>query len=208
MALPSSLSRRPAAVAPSLAGPLPGLLLGLALGLLAAAGCARRGAAPEAFPPVRLGMARVAARDALAAAGARIVEESPRMLRAVGRDSRVAEEVFLFYDGRLAAWTQHLAEPASRASFARVSRQLAHFYGAPTEERDDGLVLAARYRLGEEGGRVLLSGYVGDGKGSAPLMVRVEDASVLRSLVRELAREDRAGSDSADSGDAARRTAP
>jgi hypothetical protein len=176
--------------------------LGLVLGLLLAAGCARRGEAPEEFPPVRLGMSRAATHDALAATGARIVEESPRMLRAVGRDRRVAEEVFLFYDGRLAAWTQHLAEPASRASFARTSRQLARSFGAPTEERDDGLVLAARYRLREEGGRVLLSGYVGGGRGSAPLMVRVEDASVLRSLVRELAREERAAADSADTGKA------
>jgi hypothetical protein len=164
------------------------------LGLLLASGCGRRATVPEEFPPVQLGMSRAETRDVVAGGGTRIAEDTPQMLRVTGRDSRVAEEVFLFYDGKLAAWTLRFAKPASRGSFQRVQRRLTLTFGEPMEERDDGLVLAARWRGREQGGRVLLSGFVGGRGGNAPLMVRVEDASVVRRLIRSLDKTAAAGS--------------
>ena len=165
---------------------IPALLLS---SLLLSAGCARRGAPPAEFPPVTLGMTRAAAQRALARTPGRIADEDARMLRVVGRDQRVEEEIFLFYDGKLAAWTMRFVEPASRASFARRRGDLSRSLGKPGEETDNGLVLTARWRTPQPGGRVLLSGYVGGGMGHNPLMVRVEDASALPGLLRQMRRE-------------------
>ncbi len=175
---------------------LPGLLC-LALGLWLAAGCARRGDAPSEFPPVQVGMTFAAAHDRLAAGPGRIVESTPRMLRLVGRDRRVAEEVFLFFDGKLAAWTLRFARPATPESFRREARRLTAFYGKPAELEDRGLVLMARWRARQPGSRVLLSGYVGGRADNAPLMVRFEDASVLGSLIRQMVRDERAADSAA-----------
>lgn len=153
-------------------------------------GCAPRGAAPEEFPPVHLGMSRSAVLEALAATPARLLEETPQVVRAAGRDPRVVEEVFLFYDGDLAAWTQRLAEPASRESFAREHARFTRYFGEPLEGTDNGLVLTSRWRMAEEKGRVLLSAYTGDRSGNAPLMVRAEDPSVVGSLIRQMSREE------------------
>jgi hypothetical protein len=161
----------------------------LLLSLCVLAGCARPGGTPQEFPPARLGMAQAEVRAALAKAGANLIDDSPRVLRATGRDARVAEEVFLFYDGRLAAWTQRLEEAATRTSFARARGRYTRCFGRPIERGDNGLVLTARWRLPGQEGRVLLSAYVGDRSGRAQLMVRVEDPSVLRSLIRQMGRE-------------------
>lgn len=162
----------------------------LLLSLAAAPGCAPRGSAPEGFPPVHLGMSRSAVLEALAATPARLLEETPQVVRAAGRDPRVIEEVFLFYDGNLAAWTQRLAESSSRESFARESARFTRYFGEPIERTDEGLVLTARWRMAEEKGRVLLSAYTGDRSGNSPLMVRAEDPSVVRSLIRQMSREE------------------
>ncbi len=163
-----------------------------------AAGCARPEAPPE-FPPVRLGMRLAAVHEILVGGKGRIVESTPRLLRVTGRDRRVAEEVFLFYDGKLAAWTLRFARPATPESFRREARRLTAFYGKPIEITGRGLVLIARWRARQPGSRVLLSGYVGGRGASAPLMVRFEDASVLGSLIRQMARDQRAA-DSAATG--------
>lgn len=152
-------------------------------------GCSRRGAAPEDFPPVRLGMPRPDVQRVLARTRGRTVEEGPQMMRVAGRDARVAEEIFLFYDGKLAAWTMRFVEPASRAAFAHRRGELSRSLGRPGEETDNGLVLTARWRAARPGERVLLSGYVGGGMGHNPLMVRVEDASALPGLLRQMRRE-------------------
>jgi hypothetical protein len=152
--------------------------------------CAPRRGAPDEFPPVHLGMPRAEVRAALAQGRASVLEDSPRLLRAAGRDAGVAEETFLFYDGRLAAWTQRLEQPSTRATFAHVRGRYTRCFGEPFEVHDDGLVLVARWRYAAEKGRVLLSGYAGDRTGQARLMVRVEDPSVVRSLIRQMGRDE------------------
>jgi hypothetical protein len=170
--------------------------------VLAGAGCGRRGVVPEEFPPVHLGMPHAEARAALGSGSARIVEDNDRVIRVVGRDRRVEEEVFLFYQDRLAAWTARYPTPATRASFVRQTRRFTMAFGEPFESRDDGLVLSSRWKLPAGGGRLLLSGYVGSRGADSPLMARVEDPSVVRRLVRSLSGES-AGTDSM--GDSLRR---
>jgi hypothetical protein len=60
-------------------------------------------------------------------------------------------------------------------------------FGEPFENRDDGAVLMARWKLPDRSGRVLLSGFVAGRSPEHALMVRVEDPSVVRRLVRSLA---------------------
>jgi hypothetical protein len=162
------------------------VLLVLAL----AAGCSRRGQAPEEFPPVHLGTTRDEVRDQVLGGRTRVLLDTPQTLRIVDRDSRVAEEVFFFYDGRLAAWTLRFTRTSSRGSFDYASRRFDMAFGAPLEKSDNGLVLTSRWKLPQEHGLVVLSGYVADRTGRAPLMVRVEDPSVLRGLYRQMRREE------------------
>lgn len=179
---------------------LPRILAALCwLGLCVAVGCAPHPGTIAEFPPVRLGMSRADVLAAMTAGRASLLEDSPRLLRAANRDPRVAEEVFLFYDGRLAAWTQRLEERPTRQAFERARRRYTRAFGAPTETGDDGLVLTARWRDESQSGRVLLSGYIGDRTGQARLMVRVEDPSVVRSLIRQMGRDERRGGGGADS---------
>ena len=143
---------------------------------------------PEEFPPVRLGMERREVRRILEESDARIAEDNARLLRAVERDRRVAEEVFLFYKDRLAAFTIRYPGPATRAVFQRQSRRFGLTFGDPYEQRDDGMVLLARWRAEETGGRVLLSAFIG-GSGESPLMARIEDPSVVPRLIRQMERD-------------------
>ena len=156
---------------------------------------------PEEFPPVRLGMPYAEARDALVKDHATVTEQSAGMLRVTGRDRRVAEETFLFYEGTLAAWTARYPTQASRGNFMRETKRFTMAFGEPFESRDDGAVLLARWRLPDRSGRVLLSGFVAGRGPEHALMVRVEDPSVVRRLVRSLAGEGAAApADSAGSG--------
>lgn len=168
-----------------------GWLLALLLGLAA---CASDKGLPEEFPPVRLGMTNSEVRASVTRGnGATVLEQGERMLRVAGRDRRVAEEVFLFQDGRLAAWTLRYTNPASRSDIDRLTRRFNLAFGQPIEHADNGLVVSTRWKLPEGAGRVLLSGYVGGRGPQAPLMVRVEDPSVIRRLIRELRRESASG---------------
>lgn len=124
-------------------------------------------------------------RRSLSSAGAEFAEDGERVLRVVGRDRRVSEEVFLFYKHRLAAFTIRYPGAASRGAFQRQSRRFTLTFGAPHEHSDNGMVLLSRWRSEEIGGRVLMSAFVG-GRADAPLMVRVEDPSVVGRLIREL----------------------
>jgi hypothetical protein len=160
--------------------------IALVLGFASLLGCAPRDQAlPEEFPPVRLGMDRAEARAALERAGGGVVEDNEQMVRVVGRDRRVHEEFFLFYKGRLAAFILRYPGMASRGVFQRQSRRFDLSFGKPFEQRDDGIVMTSRWRAKGIGGQVLLSAFVG-GRGEAPLMVRVEDPSVLGRLIRQL----------------------
>jgi len=160
----------------------------LALCLLAA-GCSRGPSSgmPEEFPPVRLGMTYEEAKEALVKDHGTLTEQSAGMLRVTGRDRRVAEETFLFYEGTLAAWTARYPTPATRGSFMREIKRFTMAFGEPFENHDDGAVLLARWRLPDRSGRVLLSGFVAGRSPEHALMVRVEDPSVVRRLVRSLA---------------------
>jgi hypothetical protein len=142
-------------------------------------------------------MSRDEARGALVRAGARLLEDSPRLLRAADRDARVEEETFLFYDGRLVVWTQRLAQPATRAAFAELRARYSRHFGEPYEIRDSDLVQSARWRHDAEKGRVLLSGYTGDRAGRGQLMVRVEDPSAVGGLIRQMRRDEVRGGDPA-----------
>jgi hypothetical protein len=156
-----------------------------------AAGCSRglSSGMPEEFPPVHLGMPYAEARDALIKDHGTVTEQSPGMLRVTGRDRRVAEETFLFYEGALAAWTARYPTAASRGSFMREIKRFTMAFGEPFESHDDGAVLLARWRLPDRSGRVLLSGFVAGRGPDHALMVRVEDPSVVKRLVRALAGE-------------------
>jgi hypothetical protein len=161
-------------------------------------GCSRSSdGMPEEFPPVRLGMSYEETREALARAHGDVVEQTTGMLRVTGRDRRVAEEVFLFYQGHLAAWTTRYPTPATRGNFMRESKRFTMAFGAPFEAQDEGVVLTTRWRLPDKSGRVLLSGYVAGRGNEAPLMVRVEDPSVVRRLVRSLTADSTATVDTA-----------
>jgi len=159
----------------------------LFLAVLALAGCSRSSGLPEEFPPVRLGMPYAEAREALIKDHGTVTEQSAGMLRVTGRDRRVAEETFLFYEGALAAWTARYPTQASRGNFMRETRRFTMAFGEPFENRDDGAVLVARWKLPDKSGRVLLSGFVAGRGPEHALMVRVEDPSVVRRLVRSLA---------------------
>jgi hypothetical protein len=175
-------------------------LIALALAALAA-GCSRglSSGMPEEFPPVHLGMPYADAREALVKDHGTVTEQSAGMLRVTGRDRRVAEETFLFYEGTLAAWTARYPTAASRGNFMRETKRFTMAFGQPFESHDDGAVLLARWRLPDLSGRVLLSGFVA-GRGPAQaLMVRVEDPSVVKRLVRSLAADSAAPSDSSKS---------
>jgi hypothetical protein len=150
-------------------------------------------------------MTRAEVVGAVGEAKGRVLEETPQTLRAAGRDTRVEEEVFLFYDGRLAAWTQRLAQPSTRAAFERTRGRYTRHFGEPIESHDDGPVQMARWRYAGEKGRVLLSAYAGDHSGRARLMVRVEDPSVLRSLVRQMGRDEARRASAGGAPDSARR---
>ena len=175
---------------------------------LVVAGCSRPSSGlPEEFPPVRLGMSLDEARAALVGAHGNVVEQTDRMLRVTGRDRRVAEEVFLFYHGSLAAWTIRYPTPATRGNYMRETRRFTMAFGPPFQASEEGSpVLLTRWRLPDKSGRVLLSGYVAGRGDAAPLMVRVEDPSVVRRLVRSLAGGDSTAvpdTAAADSGEAA-----
>jgi len=154
--------------------------------LLALAGCSRSSGLPEEFPPVHLGMSYAEAREALIKDHGTVTEQSAGMLRVTGRDRRVAEETFLFYEGSLAAWTARYPTQATPGSFVREKRRFTMAFGEPFENRDDGAVLVARWKLPDRTGRVLLSGFVAGRSPEHALMVRVEDPSVVRRLVRSL----------------------
>jgi hypothetical protein len=158
----------------------------LFLAVLALAGCSRSSGLPEEFPPVHLGMPYAQARDALIKDHGTVTEQSAGMLRVTGRDRRVAEETFLFYEGSLAAWTARYPTQATRGSFMRETRRFTMAFGEPFENHDDGAVLLARWKLPDRSGRVLLSGFVAGRGPEHSLMVRVEDPSVVRRLVRSL----------------------
>jgi hypothetical protein len=158
----------------------------LFLAVLALAGCSRSSGLPEEFPPVHLGMPYTEARDALIKDHGTVTEQSAGMLRVTGRDRRVAEETFLFYEGSLAAWTARYPTQATRGSFMRETRRFTMAFGEPFENHDDGAVLLARWKLPDRSGRVLLSGFVAGRGPEHSLMVRVEDPSVVRRLVRSL----------------------
>ena len=153
---------------------------------LVMAGCSRSSGLPEEFPPVRLGMPYGEAREALIKDHGTVTEQSAGMLRVTGRDRRVAEETFLFDEGILAAWTARYPTQATRGSFMRETRRFTMAFGEPFENRDDGAVLVARWKLPDRSGRVLLSGFVAGRSPEHALMVRVEDPSVVRRLVRSL----------------------
>ena len=146
---------------------------------------------------MRLGMTYAEARDALRLGHGNVVEQTDRMLRVTGRDRRVAEEVFLFYQGSLAAWTIRYPTSATLGNFMRETKRFTMAFGPPFDGLDEGGVLTARWRLPDKSGRVLLSGYVAGRGVDTPLMVRVEDPSVVRRLVRSL------GADSSAAGDTA-----
>src|SRR5262249_39321155 len=133
----------------------------LALAALSA-GCSRglSSGMPEEFPPVRLGMPYAEAREALIKDHGTVTEQSTGMLRVTGRDRRVAEATFLFYEGSLAAWTARYPTQASRGNFMRETKRFTMAFGEPFESHDDGAVLLARWRLPDRSGRVLLSGFV------------------------------------------------
>src|SRR5262245_3150324 len=141
---------------------------------------------PEEFPPVRLGMSYAQVKGELAKHRASVAEESGNMLRVTGRDRRVAEETFLFYRGALAAWTARYPTPATRGSYMRETKRFTMAFGEPFENLDDGAVIVTRWKLPDRSGRVLLSGYVGGRSEDHTLMVRVEDPSTVRRLVRSL----------------------
>ena len=163
-------------------------LCGLALAALFA-GCSRGPSSgmPEEFPPVHLGMLYADAKEALVKDHGTVTEQTVGMLRVTGRDRRVAEETFLFYEGTLAAWTARYPTAASRGNFMRETKRFTMAFGEPFESHDDGAVLLARWRLPDRSGRVLLSGFVAGRGPEHALMVRVEDPSVVRRLVRSLA---------------------
>ena len=177
-------------------------VLALVLAALSA-GCSRgiSSGMPEEFPPVRLGMSYADAKDALVKDHGTVTEESAGMLRVTGRDRRVAEETFLFYEGTLAAWTARYPTDASRGNFMRETKRFTMAFGAPFESHDDGAVLLARWRLPDRSGRVLLSGFVAGRGPEHTLMVRVEDPSVVRRLVRSLAADSTSQRDSAPAAD-------
>jgi hypothetical protein len=164
-----------------------------ALLLVPVAGCSRNPSSgmPEEFPPVHLGMSYADAREALVKDHGTVTEQSPSgsMLRVTGRDRRVAEETFLFYEGALAAWTARFPTAASRGNFMRETKRFTMAFGEPFESHDDGAVLLARWRLPDRSGRVLLSGFIAGRGPEHALMVRVEDPSVVKRLVRSLARD-------------------
>lgn len=166
-------------------------LAALAVAALAA-GCSRgiSSGMPEEFPPVHLGMSYADAKDALVKDHGMVTEQNAGMLRVTGRDRRVAEETFLFYEGALAAWTARYPTDASRGNFMRETKRFTMAFGQPFESHDDGAVLLARWRLPDRSGRVLLSGFVAGRGPEHTLMVRVEDPSVVRRLVRSLAAPD------------------
>lgn len=176
------------------------LLLAILLG-----GCSRpHSGLPEEFPPVRLGMSYEETREALVAAHGNVVEQTDRMLRVTGRDRRVAEEVFLFYKGGLAAWTIRYPTRATRGNYMRETKRFTMAFGEPFDTQDQGVLAVTKWRLPDKSGRVLLSGYLAGRGDEAPLMVRVEDPSVVRRLVRSLSSDTTATSDTteADSGEA------
>lgn len=152
---------------------------------------------PEEFPPVQLGMPYTEAKEALVKDHGTVTEQSAGMLRVTGRDRRVAEETFLFYEGTLAAWTARYPTTASRGNFMRETKRFTMAFGEPFESHDDGAVLLARWRLPDRSGRVLLSGFVAGRGPEHALMVRVEDPSVVRRLVRSLAADSTSQRDSA-----------
>lgn len=139
-----------------------------------------------------LGMPSEEVRRSVAKLGGRIDEESRHSFRVAGRDRRVAQEVFFFYHDQLAAYTIRYAEEATTGSFRRVARRYSMAYGKPIEEEYDEWLLRAAWRIEEPRGRVLLSGFIGGRGVESPLMVRVEDPSVMPRLLRALEEEGRA----------------
>ncbi len=138
-------------------------------------------------------MAADEVRRALAKQGGRVDSETRNSLTVVDRDRRVSQEVFFFHRDRLAAFTVRYAETATSGNFRRLSRRFTLAYGDPVEERADEWVLRASWRMEEENGRLLLSGFVGGTGAAAPLMVRAEDPSVMPRLLRALEEEGRGG---------------
>lgn len=138
-----------------------------------------------------LGMPWEDVRRSVARLGGRIDEESRHSFRVVGRDRRVAQEVFFFYHDRLAAYTVRYAEEATTGSFRRLARRYTLAYGDPVQEEYDEWLLRAAWRVEEPRGRVLLSGFIGGRGVESPLMARVEDPSVMPRLLRALEEEGR-----------------
>jgi hypothetical protein len=171
-------------------------LAGLVLGILAI-GCSAADGPPEEFPPVHFGMTADSVRRAVAKQGGRVEAESAHSFLVVERDRRIEQEVFFFYRERLAAYTVRYAEEASSGNFRRLARRYTLAYGEPIEERYDDWVMRAAWRMEEDRGRLLLSGFVGGRGTDSPLMARIEDPSVMPRLLR-LLEEEGAGNDLAD----------
>jgi hypothetical protein len=167
--------------------------VGAALGGAAAlGGCTATQGPPEEFPPVTLGMEWEDVRRSVAKRGGRIDEESPHSFRVMGRDRRVAQEMYFFHHDQLAAFTLRYAEEATTGSFRRLARRYTLAYGEPVEEDYDEWLLRASWRMKDPPGRVLLSGFVGGREPDSPLMARVEDPSVMPRLLRVLEEEGQA----------------
>ena len=156
-------------------------------------GCSAADGPPEEFPPVRFGMSADSVKRAVAKQGGRIEAESAHSFLVVERDRRIEQEVFFFYRDGLAAYTVRYAEEASSGNFRRLARRYTLAYGEPVEERYDDWVMRAAWRMEEDRGRLLLSGFVGGRGVESPLMARIEDPSVMPRLLRALEEEGAAG---------------
>jgi hypothetical protein len=152
--------------------------------------CGRQAGAPEEFPPVTFGMTQSEVRILLTELGGSVIEDDEGVLVISGRDRRVADETFLFYRDRLAAWTVRFGEEATRGGFQRLARRFTLAYGESVAESDDGMILRAEWRIVETGGRLHLSGYVGGRGDASPLMARVEDPTVMPRLIRKIREND------------------